>query len=101
MIRINAGSLDLVEEIRLRRWAREHYVPAAERNPDWHPVVLQEMQCKEQELEEAAGYSMVSQIVPLHPGSFSVVHEAHAEVPRSNLLLKVPEVSECTATDAG
>ena len=35
--------LDIVEELRLRRWARENYTPLESRNVDWHPVILEEM----------------------------------------------------------
>jgi hypothetical protein len=45
--------LDFIEELRLRRWARENYVPPTERQDDWDPVVHQEMQTKDDE----AGYA--------------------------------------------
>jgi hypothetical protein len=35
--------LDFIEELRLRRWAREHYVPPDRRERAWHPVVHDEM----------------------------------------------------------
>ncbi len=35
--------IDLVEELRLRRWAVENYVESQLRDPTWHPVVLDEM----------------------------------------------------------
>ncbi len=41
--------VDFIEEIRLRRWARENYVPAEERDDSWHPVVLAEMRAKDHE----------------------------------------------------
>jgi len=41
--------VDFIEEIRLRRWAREHYVPVNERDEGWHPVVLEEMHAKDAE----------------------------------------------------
>ncbi len=44
--------VDFIEEIRLRRWARENYKPAGERNESWHPVVLDEMQAKDTEVQE-------------------------------------------------
>ena len=37
------GELDLVEEIRLRTWARKNYVSASDRDGGWHPVILDEM----------------------------------------------------------
>jgi hypothetical protein len=47
-----ATEVDFIEELRLRRWARENYVPATEREHSWHPVVLDEMIRKD--LEEIA-----------------------------------------------
>ncbi len=44
-----SGSLDPIAELKLRRWAREHHVPAAERDPLWHPVVWQEMSARDRE----------------------------------------------------
>jgi hypothetical protein len=41
--------LDLIEELRLRRWAREHYVPRSQRQNAWHPIVHDEMSKKETE----------------------------------------------------
>ena len=41
--------LDLIEELRLRRWARENYVPPDKRQRSWHPVVLEEMRNKDHE----------------------------------------------------
>jgi hypothetical protein len=37
------GELDLVEEMRLRTWARRNYVAACEREESWHTVILDEM----------------------------------------------------------
>jgi len=49
MVSSVAADLDLIEELRLRRWAREHYVPRDQRQPSWHPVVLDEMGKKDVE----------------------------------------------------
>ena len=43
------AELDFIEELRLRRWAREHYVPADEREQAWHPVIHEEMERKDRE----------------------------------------------------
>ena len=43
--------IDLIEELSLRRWARENYVAEELRNESWHPVVLDEMREKAAELE--------------------------------------------------
>jgi hypothetical protein len=41
--------LDFIEELRLRRWARENYVPPTRREDSWHPVVHEEMNKKDRE----------------------------------------------------
>ena len=46
------AELDFIEELRMRRWAREHYVPQESRESTWHPVVHDEMQCKDLEITE-------------------------------------------------
>lgn len=41
--------MDLIEELRLRRWARENYVPPERRDRTWHPVIQDEMKKKDGE----------------------------------------------------
>lgn len=41
--------LDPVDEIRLRTWARRNYTPPADRDTDWHPVILDEMRRRDEE----------------------------------------------------
>ena len=41
--------MDIVEELKMRRWARENYVPKDERARTWHPVVHEEMEKKDYE----------------------------------------------------
>lgn len=53
MISSRSAELDFIEELRLRRWAREHYVPRDLREAAWHPVVHDEMDRKEEESTEA------------------------------------------------
>jgi len=55
-----ATELDFIEELRLRRWARENYVPAGQRQSSWHPVILDEMGRKDRELSEVAPQMPVS-----------------------------------------
>jgi hypothetical protein len=43
------AELDFIEELRLRRWARENYVPRQERKHTWHPVIHEEMDKKDGE----------------------------------------------------
>ena len=47
------AEVDFIEELKLRRWAREHYVPRDRRETSWHPLVLDEMHRKDLEREEA------------------------------------------------
>lgn len=47
------AEVDFIEELKLRRWAREHYVPTDRREHSWHPLVLDEMSRKDLEREEA------------------------------------------------
>jgi hypothetical protein len=47
-----AAEVDFIEELRLRRWAREHYVPRNQRELSWHPVILDEMDQKDNEMSE-------------------------------------------------
>ena len=46
------SEIDFIEELRLRRWARENYVPADERDDRWHPIILEEMYRKDGEVSE-------------------------------------------------
>jgi hypothetical protein len=47
------AEIDVIEELRLRRWARENYVPRDERDGTWHPIILEEMRRKDGEVSEA------------------------------------------------
>ena len=54
MVRIGALlDVDFIEELRLRRWARENYVPEDERDTAWHPIILEEMDRKDAEVHES------------------------------------------------
>jgi hypothetical protein len=46
------AEVDFIEELRLRRWARQHYVPPEQRDSSWHPVVLDEMDKKDVEVND-------------------------------------------------
>lgn len=41
---------DPIEEMRLRTWARQNYMPRELRDHSWHPIILEEMQNKDREL---------------------------------------------------
>ena len=47
------AEVDFIEELRLRRWARENYVQRDRRQLSWHPVILDEMGRKDVEMSEA------------------------------------------------
>lgn len=53
MVRGVLAEVDAIEELRMRRWARENYVPADERDGTWHPIILEEMHRKDGEVHEA------------------------------------------------
>lgn len=79
------NDVDPIEELRLRRWARENYVPMEDRHSTWDPIVLDEMLRKDRELSEAlsnrpnAGLDLRStaSYVPLAPGDVYYVHGEH------------------------
>lgn len=52
---MGTGLLDVdpIEEFRLRRWARENYVPPSQRDRAWHPIVHEEMGRKDGETSDA------------------------------------------------
>lgn len=41
--------IDAIEEMRLRTWARKNHCPSAERDENWHPIILDEMVRKDRE----------------------------------------------------
>lgn len=40
-------SVDPIEEMQLRTWARTHYQPPQQRDSRWHPIILDEMSRKD------------------------------------------------------
>ena len=38
------AGVDFVTEMKLRTWARQRHCNAGARHPDWHPVILDEME---------------------------------------------------------
>jgi len=42
--------VDFIEELKLRRWARENYVPQPRRDGTWHPIIHDEMGRKDRDL---------------------------------------------------
>lgn len=54
MSSIDPSSMDFVRELRLRQWSRQNYVCVESRKPTWHPIVLDEMCRRDQELQAEA-----------------------------------------------
>jgi hypothetical protein len=84
---VEVSRLDLGCELRLRRWARMNYVSPDRRPASWHPVVLAEMRCRDQELGAVADPSPPSaRYVPLAPISPTALgSEVVPDVKRSEL----------------
>jgi hypothetical protein len=53
MVISRSADVDFIQELQLRRWAREHYVPRGQRQHTWHPIVHEEMEKKEFEGSKA------------------------------------------------
>lgn len=85
---------DLVAELRMRRWARGNYVPAIERSPNWHPIVLDEMERRDQELGHATQMTSLG-YVPLEaePNHMSI-HQPHQDLAGSHLNLRAHRPAE-------
>ncbi len=87
--------LNIIRELRLRRWARIHFVPAEERSSTWHPVVLEEMAIRDlefQRMEEQSQQSITSQFVPLAPMPINILHPAHEKIAEPKLAKALQEV---------
>ena len=59
--------MDLLKELRLRRWARENYVAPSARDASWDAVVLDEMRLRDEEVAKADLVAAATRIVPLMP----------------------------------
>ncbi len=83
------ASFDLIRELRLRNWARQHYVPRSQRGRNWHPIVLEEMAFRDAELAEQPGEYRPSAYVPLEPMETYYIDPPHASVPTPKLITAV------------
>jgi len=52
--------IDFIEELRLRRWARENYVPQPKRERAWHPIIHDEMGRKDRDLRPDGSASLAA-----------------------------------------
>ena len=57
------SDLNLIEELWLRRWARQHYTDPEHRVPNWHPVILDEMKKKDGERQSATPHHTGTHLV--------------------------------------
>ena len=60
--------LELTHELRLRRWARQNYVPVERRRSSWHAVILAEMRQKDRELAELEVATVALPSTPVRRG---------------------------------
>jgi hypothetical protein len=67
MVGATQVGLDAVDELRLRRWARQHYVSQDHRDQSWHPIVIDEMRRRDQEHHLELRSRLQCGIVPLAP----------------------------------
>ena len=89
-------AVSLAAEFRMRHWARVHYVSADLRKDTWNPIVLDEMNKKDEEMREAENNSMSARVssmyVPLAPGVNRRIDEPHEEI-SSPYILKMQDPS--------
>lgn len=72
------SEIDIVNELTLRRWARENYLPAGQRDSSQHPVVAHEMRLRDAEIIiESRSRESVLSFVPLAPAPVRRIHESH------------------------
>lgn len=88
MVRSRHTDLDIIEELQLRRWARENYIPANERGTGVHPIIAEEMQRKDAEaIINARSREPLSSFVPLAPTMIQKLHTDH-QLPETPKMLQ-------------
>lgn len=90
--------MDLVEELRLRRWARENHVPPDRRDPAWGSVVLDEMSRRDRESlpvadDHAESPDPGARFVPLAPTVVHVVHGPHDRLADPKFLAEIDRIA--------
>ena len=98
MTRHHTAHLDITAELRLRRWARENHVPAHLRGPDWHPIVLDEMQARDAEIDALVLASQPdARYAPLEPTSTRLLHGPHGHLagPHAATRVEAPAAASC------
>ena len=80
-------SIGVIQELRLRRWACEHYVRPELRRTTWHPIVLDEMARRDAEAIRAESTEPApSAYVPLAPGEIRFWDPPHPDCTEPQLL---------------
>ena len=99
---MNSALEDPIKELRLRRWARQNYVPLEDRESSWHPIVLAEMRQRDMELQHE--YRVTNQghsFVPLAPTEQRFLHPPHNEIPAPKLVDQAARTRETSTDFAG
>jgi len=74
-------AVDLIEELRLRRWARENYCYAQARRASWHPVIHDEMRrIDEDVLEDETAAVLAESDVDAAPGDSTILCDDAIEI---------------------
>lgn len=84
------ASLDLIEELRLRRWARENYCYEQARQTSWHPVIHDEMRRVDADSIEADAISVLAEDdLGSTPGDSTILTDEEFEGARSTQPLRI------------
>ncbi|MDA1014716.1 MAG: hypothetical protein O3A00_09735 [Planctomycetota bacterium] len=96
-----SNMMDMVQELRLRRWARENFQSVGQRDQSWNAIVLDEMAkidvestvapAETQFLNDENSIARGRQFVPLMPMTALDVHEAH-DIPAPNYTTSPNEI---------
>lgn len=101
----HAEQLDFVAELKLRQWARRNYVtPDLRRDDDWHPVVLEEMRLRDDELATMEPLRTIvtsAGIVPLQPSRHDRIDAAHDPVRRPHVSHRVDQDNDAAIPHYG
>lgn len=84
--------MDLLKELRLRRWARENYAAPSDRDASWDPIVLDEMRLRDEEIAKEALVAAATQLVPLAPVTY-FLEGPHPGPPTPHFLAKAADAT--------
>ena len=98
MLRGNCA-LDIVEELRVRQWARRNWVPANMRDRRWHAVIHEEMLQRDQELSEHK--AAAARVVPVTGDSLKLPSPHFLQTPARRTLHEDAEEFEAVELHYG